>query len=278
MRFDKEMTAIIKGIALIFMMLLHCYGHVHYDVELDYSFAPLSQIAGVFKICISLFAFMVGFGYSFSATRDCAYSIRHIIKLLIPFWTILIVLTFPFCWSEVLSSGWKMLLYNMVGIDSHFNYYSWFVYFFIYAMIVMPLISRFIDYRPLLNTIVVVVASTMLMYGIHYVMDVASSQPAMAVFNCMMMTPLVALGYLFGHEHYYERMNVNRLSRWVCLSLALALIVLVMWIRFYRWGWKGFQYDFFFVPLMIGSLVVIFNKFELKPLRTLLVNIGKVST
>lgn len=277
MRFDKEMSAVIKGVALIFMVFLHCYGKAQYDVELDYSHAPIYGFFGVFKVCIGLFTFMVGFGYSFSKTKDLKYAVRHITRLLIPFWVILLVLTFPFCWGDVLSCGWKTVLYNMVGIDSHFNNFSWFVYFYIYAMIAMPLISRVIDRSPVLCTIFVTVASTLLMYAVHQVFDTQDNQPAMALFNCLMMTPVLSLGYLFGHQHYFERINLQRFSRWLCLVLALVVFVTTMWVRRYWWGWNGFQFDFFFVPLLIVSLVVIFNSYELKPLRKALAAVGNVS-
>lgn len=276
-RFDKEMSAIVKGVALIFMMFLHTFGRAQYDVQLDYTIAPLSRIFGVFKVCIGIFSFMVGFGYSFSKTRDWKYAVRHIKKLLIPFWVILLVFTFPFCWNDVLSCGWKTVLYNLFGIDSHFNYYSWFIYFYIYAMIALPFIARVIDRSPVLCTVLVVVASMLLMYAVHQVFDVQNNQPAMALFNCMMMTPVMSLGYLFGHKHYFERINLGRLPRWWCLVLAIVVIVATLWIRRYWWGWYGFQFDFFFVPLIIGSLVVIFNRFELKPLRVTLARVGEVS-
>lgn len=92
--FGKDKTLIIKGIAIIFMMLLHCYGNEAYDVELDFSHAPLARIHGVFKICVGIFTFMVGYGYAFSKNKDLKYSLQHIKKLLIPFWTILFGFTF----------------------------------------------------------------------------------------------------------------------------------------------------------------------------------------
>ena len=278
MRFDKEMTAIVKGVALIFMMFLHCYAKPHYDVALDYSNVPNPNLFGVFKVCIGIFAFMVGFGYSFSKNRNWNYAFTHIKKLLIPFWVILLVFTFPFCWDDVITCGWKKIVYNLFGIDSRFNYYSWFVYFYIYAVMVMQFLSRVIDRSPVLYTLLFVVLSLLLMCATHFVFDVGVNQLAMALFNCFMMTPVMLLGYLFGRKHYYERLNLNRLTSWLCLCLALAVFVVTLCIRYYRWGWNGFQFDFFFAPLLIGSLVVIFNRFELRPIRVALVQVGNVST
>ena len=87
--FDKGMTSIVKGFAIIFMMLLHCYGHENYDVSLNYDHALVDTFRSSFKVCVGMFVFLVGYGYAFSKTKDLNYSLQHIKKLLIPFWTIL---------------------------------------------------------------------------------------------------------------------------------------------------------------------------------------------
>ena len=51
-RFDKGMTAIVKGFAIVFMMLLHCYGADNYDVQLNYDHSLLTGASDMFKICV----------------------------------------------------------------------------------------------------------------------------------------------------------------------------------------------------------------------------------
>ena len=75
--FGKDKTAIIKGIAILFMIMLHC------------------GVGDVLKICVGIFTFMVGYGYAFARVKDWRYSWQHIKKLLVPFWAILFVFTFP---------------------------------------------------------------------------------------------------------------------------------------------------------------------------------------
>lgn len=82
LEFGKDKTLIIKGVAIIFMMLLHCYSNELYLKELDFSHDLLVKIHDVFKICVGIFVFMVGYGYNFSKTKDFRYSLNHIKKLL----------------------------------------------------------------------------------------------------------------------------------------------------------------------------------------------------
>ena len=287
-RFDKSMTAVVKGFAIIFMMLLHCYGK-GYIAPVDYSHSLFTGVGGMFKICVGMFCFMVGYGYAFSRDKDAKYSWQHIKKLLIPFWIILFIFTLPFCIKEVAATDTVTLLYNLVGIDSHFNYYSWFVYYFIFTMIVMPFVARFINRKPLLNTVIAIIVSLLLSIGAHEIprlmsrvgvqmSDIVDNKPLLALFFCLNMLPVTLLGYLFAHEGYYGRINVDNRPKWVTLLLCLAAMALALALHYF-WSpiYIPFQFDFFYAPLMIGGIVVMFNTFEWRPVKAVLMKLGEVS-
>ncbi len=288
-RFDKGMTAIVKGFAIIFMILLHCYGGSNFDVDLNYDHSLFTSSAGMFKICVGMFTFMVGYGYAFSRDKDLNYSWKHVKKLLIVFWTILFVFTLPFCFKEVSHTDVHILLYNLFGINSHFNYYSWFVYFFIFAMVVMPFVARYIDRRPLLNSVIVVVICVLLSVLVHEIprfmswvgvqmRNVVEIDPLMALFNSLMMMPAAVLGYLFAKQGYYERINISKLSTFTTILFCGIAFVLSLALRHYFSPLNiPFQFDFFYAPLMIGSIVVFFNKFQCHWIRTVLMKFGEVS-
>ena len=42
----------------------------------------------------------------------------------------------------------------MIGVNSQLNWFSWFVAFYIFAMITMPFVGRLIDKKPLLYSLV----------------------------------------------------------------------------------------------------------------------------
>ena len=275
-RFDKNMSMIVKGCAILFMMILHCYGK-EYAVTLNYDFAPLSHWNGVFKICIGIFSFMVGYGYAFSKNKDWRYSLQHIKKLLIPFWVILFVFTVPLCFQEIQERGVVLFIYELFGISSHFNWYSWFVYFFIFAMIVMPFVSRFINRRPLINTVISIAGGYVLCVAVHSIPGAIENNLLLALFNSLMMTPIMLLGYLFAHEGYYEQINIGRYPRILTGFVSLLLIVIVFIIRRHRWAILGFQLDFFYAPLVIGGIAVIFSLIKWQPIKTLMIKMGEVS-
>lgn len=286
--FDKRMTSIIKGVAILFMMLLHCYSD-NYLVELDFS-RSLNGIQGVFKICVGMFVFMVGYGYYFSRTKDFYYSIQHIKKLLIPFWLVLFIFTFPICYKEIVRNGITTFLLNLIGVDSSYNWYSWFVYFFIYCMIVMPFISRFISNKPLRNSLTVIILSLILSVFIHEIPRIASfvfnkefppiveNRPMMAIYYCFQLTGGVVLGYFFAQKKLFERIRIDSLNRPVTFILCSIIIFTTLALRYYTYSpHNPFDVDIVYAPLMIGAIVVLFNKFRWTIVRAVLSKLGEVS-
>ena len=70
-RFDRDMTNIVKGFAILFMVKLHSYaGDFVYEVPLNYDHAFMFAHDG-FNICVGLFTFMIGYGYAFSFNKSC---------------------------------------------------------------------------------------------------------------------------------------------------------------------------------------------------------------
>lgn len=100
--FGKDKTAIIKGWAILFMIILHCASPGNWDIPLrEFENTGLVHFMGTFKLCVGIFTFMVGYGYAFSKTKDLKYSLVHIRKLLIPFWVILFIFTLPVCYNQI---------------------------------------------------------------------------------------------------------------------------------------------------------------------------------
>ena len=97
--FDKSKTAIIKGFAIVFM-IIHHLGWTSGCMGITLS-ETVNRILGTFKLCVPIFVFMIGYGYSFSKEKDFAYSFRHIKKLLLPYWTILFLFALPACIQSI---------------------------------------------------------------------------------------------------------------------------------------------------------------------------------
>lgn len=291
-RFDKDMTNIVKGFAIIFMMFLHCYpDSPWYIISLDFSHSPFKSYEGAFKICVDMFTFMVGYGYAFSKKKDFKYSLQHIKKLFIPFWLILFVFTVPICYKQIICEDITTIIYNLFGIDSTYCLFSWFVYFFIFTMIVMPFISRIIDKKPLRNTIIVIIASIALAIIVHETPRICSilfnvnlprvieNKLAFALFQSLILFPGTALGYLFAHRGYYERVRIDQLPRIWIIVISVTIMVMTMILSHLTVfpDQVPFRHDFFWAPIIIGAIVVLFNAIKWQFGRWLFIKLGMLS-
>ena len=276
-RFDKDMSSIVKGFAILFMLMLHCYDSYKYDVPLNYDHAFMFAHSG-FNICVGIYAFMIGFGYAFSRTKDLKYGWQHIKKLMVPYLTIFVLFILPTCYQEFFTSGWKMMIYTLFGLDVKFFYYNWFIYVFIYAMLVMPFVTRFIDKRPMLNTAIAIIVAYLVEVFSHFVIyPHVDSHIHYMLFNCLTLTPLILLGYLFARERYYERISLDKLTKPLVLVGSLLMILAMIYVDSKLRLGGGFLFEFFYVPLLVGAIAILFSKFELKYVRQLMVKLGWAS-
>lgn len=106
LQFTRDYTQIIKGIAILFMMILHVGGSgATYDVPVRTmdAYPVLGFLHPSFKLCVGIFTFMIGYGYAFAKKKDWRYSVKHVWALLKVFWLILLGITVP---SICLSGGY----------------------------------------------------------------------------------------------------------------------------------------------------------------------------
>lgn len=253
--FGKEQTAIIKGFAIIFMIVHHLTWAAGC---MDMTLSPLvSRILASFKLCVLIFLFLIGYGYSFAKEKSFRYSFRHVKKLLGSYWVILFVLALPAGVEYV--KGGKMILLNMIGIDETVLWVSWFVYLYIWTMIVMPFIGRLIDRKPLVWSLffMAVFAAALVLYK-YLCPQYADNSWTLALFNCLMQTPLVILGYLFGRLRLFERLQVP--TNGFSLVIATIGIVASLGMRMLSLGTiPEFLLSFIEPVLCIFCILVLFR-------------------
>ncbi len=275
--FGKDKTAIIKGIAILMMIVLHCAIPGYWDnPPLELANECLAHFMGTFKLCVGIFTFMVGYGYAFSKTKDARYSLEHIQKLLIPFWVILFIFTLPASYNNLQGGVCYKLTMNSLGINSELNWFSWFVAFYIYAMIIMPFISRIIDRSPVLWATVCIGSAFACEIAMHELcLNYTENDWTQRLFDCLMQTPGMILGYLFAKQGWYSRIRIPQTK--LLSLLALLLMACILIVRSCQSAIVGFNLDFFYAPLFILAILIIFRQFNLAPFRQSLVTLGNTS-
>ena len=64
-------------------------------------------------------------------------------------------------------NGVEDFIQNLFGVSGSLNWYSWFVALYIFCMIILPLISHWLDKKPILATIGFSIAFYLLEVAIH---------------------------------------------------------------------------------------------------------------
>lgn len=276
LQFSRDHTQIIKGFAILFMIVLHVFGgDGWYDADLPMNHNEnLIAFMGTFKICVGMFVFMVGYGYAFSKKKDFWYSVNHVKRLLTTFWIVLLCFALPVGYNAV--GGGKLLIYNMIGINSSLCWVSWFVYFYIWAMIVMPFCSRLIDRKPILWTSILMIAVYIGMVAVHhFIPNFSTNDWTQALFDCLLNTPLMLLGYLFAIKHWFEKISLPNHWFLVCGAVIIAGIVLIA--RALIPGPSEVVLRLLYAPLMVLSILVIFNKCEVSFFKKIMIELGNKS-
>lgn len=274
--FDKSKTAIIKGVAIVFMILLHVFGGAGWyenDLPMNHN-EGLILFMGSFQICVGIFVFMIGYGYAFSKDKDWKYSFRHIKQLLISFWTVLFLFALPAGYNSI--GGGKALILNMFGIEETLTWVSWFVYLYIWAMIVMPFFGRLIDRKPYLWTSVLAFASYLALVVIHeLVPDFGKSLFWHPLFVCFSWTPTILLGYLFARKEIFQKLRMP--DHWSVTVAAVMLIPVMLYLKMVLRGVKILNFDIVYAPVIITCILVIFSQYKMKVPSKILAELGDKS-
>lgn len=279
LQFTRDYTQIIKGVAILFMMILHVGGSgATYDVPVRTmdAYPVLGFLHTSFKLCVGIFTFMIGYGYAFAKKKDWRYSVKHVWALLKVFWLILLGITVPsICLSGggiLKDNGTEDFIQNLVGVSESLNWYSWFVSLYIFSMIALPLISRWLDEKPIIATIGFSIAFYLMEVAIHTLPAWESNQWLYTLFNCCMLMPTVLLGYYFAKQGVFQKVRIIR--HWSMVIVGILVIVIAFIGRAICGSVAGFNMYVIYAPLAILGILIIFNACKLPITSRILTSLG----
>lgn len=267
---------IIKGIAILFMIAHHCLIKEFYIEAPDFLLTPLSHylLTGN-KMCVGLFTFFIGYGSLFAKSFDIKYVTSRIWRLSKQYWFILlctVCVTLTFTGSLRNSTeigGGKLLLLNALGLKHEYNLANWYIYFYVYALIIIPIISRLCEKRGWIKLVIITLACGFVSYRInnqHYLLS--------AVKECVRYTPTLIIGYLCAKTQILSVIASKMDNRYVWLVIAVLAFV----CRCYSTSVRGFVTDVVFVPVFVLSLSILFIGDEQSVIAKSLTMLGRNST
>lgn len=253
---DRDTTAAIKGIALIFMFVHHFFTFPEFLIE-GISYPWIQTFADLFveptKMCVSVFSFLTGYFYIFNRERTLRYAIRKITDLYVSYWCVYLVIL-----AVAVTAGcWQLSLYSfvfeMAAVNTPLMVFCWYVVFYACSMILLPLLAKQ-DAHPVedgLYLLVLPVVISSVLSGMYL-----EGFLKKVVLNFADWFPVIVSGYLCGKYGVFEKIFDRGFERFRNSFLRILFwLLLVILAVVGRYWWKH---------ICIGSLVLRSGEYPIR--------------
>lgn len=245
---SKEYSYIIKGIAILLMLIHHFFTFPRWIVSGGYS--PNLLFAELFnsptKLCVCIFAFVSGWAF---ALQKMTYkkAVDKIKKLYVNYWCIAIpaiLLAIFICNFElsIIDIGKELL-----GLNSSVMIFAWYVPFYAVSLFAMAIIQRLLDKNTKIALFVGVFVPIVL-FTIMKRLPIPSE--IQTLFNNLRhWFPCIAIGYISNKYNWFEKINCLR-QKLNHIFVSIVLIILCFVGRYYISG-----LDFIYCLLLVFAIV-----------------------
>ena len=142
-------------------------------------------------------------------------------------------------------------------------------------MIVLPLIHRWLDKKPILSTVGFSIAFYLMEIAIHALPVWESNKWLYSLFNNCMLMPTVLLGYYFAKQQVFQKMRIPQ--HWSMALVGVLLIVLALVGYALCGAIAGFSLFIIYAPMAILGILVIFNSCKMPIISKVLTSLGNLS-
>lgn len=171
---SRQYTQILKGFAIIMMVWLHLFGKLPEAVEysdITFSGATLSFLLA--RLCnpVGMFLALGGYGlYCVYLKGSDRHHVSRIVKLYEHYWVILaFFVTIGTIMGRHYLTDWRTVVYNVSGLQTHWNYECWFLLPYSILSLSYPLVFKIMDrFRPWLVVAFTFFLSVMAMTVMHF--------------------------------------------------------------------------------------------------------------
>lgn len=282
---------ILKGLALIFMYIHHMFTYPEWYID-GISYPSLTNFVQIFRHPlnpVSIFCFITGYTYVFSKNKTLKQSLKKILKILIPFWVVLIVFTIIGVITKTYDFSIGSFLLEVFSLKRSVMTFCWYIGFYIIVMISMPLISKISDKMNTTQNILVLLFIPIIIFsalkGIFYKNDIIID----ILNNLIRFYPTVMAGYLVSKYKVFEKLDSidikERYKLILCLFVLISSFLLKYLVPNLSFGEiysrrhtisLSMNLEIIYTPLFIYSFIKLIRLFNDK-LFIPLVSIGKLS-
>jgi len=279
--FSKTDSMCLKGLAIVLLMCIHCFGSNSRFAGFEFNFWPLGQelfvdLAYYCKICVSIFAFISGYGMYLSVKNKVSdlnetnkWVTSRIFKILRGFWFLFIVFfVFLYFFNELpqrkyfgdgMVRGSVYMLLDFFGVSELFgtpmmNGSWWYMSAALIFVIFMPLLVRWTDKLGWASLLAVLVIFPRILFNGKY----------FGATNAFSFILPVYFGALFAKFDVFEKIESFKVVKNKILNECLLFIggLVIIFASIYVWiripSSDLWEYHFGVAPLF---LIVFCNRF-----------------
>jgi surface polysaccharide O-acyltransferase-like enzyme len=270
LEFTKKDITILKGVAIMFMLLLHLFTRKEvnglYETFFVINGVPAIYYIGLFgDACVPIYCFASGYGLFVSMNKAgnsiLSRNFTRLFKLLINYWIVLVIfvgLGFFIGNPEVFPGSPVEFLLNFFVLSNSYNGAWWFVQTYIILVLTVPFLFKIIKKYNSIN----ILLFTGIIYFVSYVqrikhmIDFGDNMAINMFVNAVVLfgTSLLpfVVGAIFAKDKIYSRVHKKfykiKYKNIICLTGILSLVII-----------HGVIETMFIAPFTAITFICLFN-------------------
>lgn len=281
MKFSKDYTLYVKGIAIFSMLIYHLFGKVGNIPSTHVSWWMQTPFLMAFQICVPIYLFMAGFGLECVSERQKVTfytQFKRVKKLYVIFWKYGIPFIVIASVHNVLvnnSIDVKSLILEIIGLYTPDCGTWWFFSLYVELCFIFIILNRVrLSLGKYLVLMLFVFVSFRLMLRLN---PNPSTLMLKEIKMILIELNIFWLGVFFAKFHIFDWVIIlldrKHISKYLLLLIGALLIISQIWVRAYI-PMKGVT-ELVGIPFVIvGSIILFKNGF----LPSLIISLGKYST
>lgn len=189
---------------------------------------------------------------------------------------------YSFYSSSYHGGGWKITPWNLIvqmfGLLPNLNWFAWYVYFYIFCMLIMPLIckAKVFRFKPKFNFVILLVVPYVLGIALRILPIYETNTLIKDLASCFLYFSCFLVGYWMAENKVIEKSKDLKGAHNPLLNVLGIVGVFV--VRVLIKSIAGFLLDVFYAPILICLFVNLFEMITCKSFLLVLNILGKYST
>jgi len=163
------------------------------------------------------------------------------------YWALLFAIFIPIALCVGNNLDLKKIAGNMIGLQHEYCLSNWYVFFYMYALAVMPLIVLLLRKHMYVRMVILMLICGIVSYFIPVQNDYFHIK------DCLYYTPVLAMGYVFASKSLFSLLLSYVKSKgvwWLCFAFVLIC-------RFFVGGIYGISTDIVVAPCIIATVILM---------------------